>query len=264
VFVSALFVYPVKGCRGIALERAHVEARGVRHDRRWTLVDEEGTTVTQRTHPRLALVDVALDGDALVLSSRDAGAPALRLPLAPDGRRRSVTVWNDTVEAIDAGDEAARWATELLGVPASIAHMPDDVRRQVKPAYSRPGDVVGFADAFPLLLATTASLADLNARMERPLPMDRFRPNVVVDGSEAWAEDAWTLVRVGGLSVRVVKPCDRCVVTTTDQRTGERGVEPLRTLATFRRRDHDVLFAVNAIPAAEGEVAVGDRVTVPG
>lgn len=263
-YVSALFVYPVKGCRGIPLSRAHVEARGLRHDRRWAIVDAGGTTLTQRNHPRLALVDVAVEGDALVLSSADAGAPALRLPLAPDGRRRSVTVWSDTVEAIDAGDRAARWATELLGVTASIVHMPDDVRRQVKPAYSRPGDIVGFADAFPLLLASSASLADLNARMERPLPMNRFRPNVVVDGCTPWEEDGWTHVRIGDLPVRVPKPCDRCVVTTTDQRTGERGVEPLRTLATFRKRGNDVLFAVNAVPDAAGEIAVGDGFTAPG
>jgi uncharacterized protein YcbX len=201
-----------------------------------------------------------------VLSSGAADAyPLLRLPLAPDGgRRRSVAIWRDTVDALDAGDEAARWATELLGTPASIVFMPDDVRRAVNPKYAREGDIVGFADAFPLLLATTASLADLNARMERPLPMDRFRPNVVVDGCGAWDEDAWTRVRIGALPVRVLKPCDRCVVTTTDQRTGERGVEPLRTLATFRRRDNDVLFAVNGVPDAEGEIAVGDPFTVEG
>jgi uncharacterized protein YcbX len=262
-FVSALHVYPVKACRGIALARAHVEARGVRHDRRWAIVDETGTTVTQRTQPRLALVDVAIAGDALVLSSSAAGAPELRLPLAPDGgRRRSVTVWRDTVSALDTGEEAARWATELLGVPASIVFMPDDVERAVNPKYGQAGDIVGFADAYPLLLATTASLADLNARMERPLPMDRFRPNVVVDGCTAWAEDAWTRVQIGDLPVRVVKPCARCVVTTIDQRTAERGVEPLRALAAYRSRDNDILFAVNAVPDADGDVAVGDRVTM--
>jgi uncharacterized protein YcbX len=258
-FVSGLFVYPVKGCRGIPLGRARLEARGLRHDRRWAIVDETGTTLTQRNHPRLALVDVAIEDASLVLSPRDAGAPALRLPMAPSGPRRSVTVWHDTVDAIDAGEEAARWATQLLGISASVVHMPDDVRRAAKPAYARPDDIVGFADAFPLLLATTASLADLNARMERPLPMDRFRPNVVVDGCAPWAEDAWTRVRIGDLPVRVVKPCDRCVVTTTDQQTGERGVEPLRTLATFRKRGNDVFFAVNGVPDAEGDVAVGDR-----
>jgi uncharacterized protein YcbX len=263
-FVSALYVYPVKACRGIALTRARIEARGVRHDRRWAIVDESGTTLTQRTHPVLALVDVAIAGDTLVLASSAAGAPALRLPLSPEGgRRRRVTVWRDTVDALDVGDEAGGWVTQLLGVPASIVFMPDDVERAVNPKYARAGDIVGFADAYPLLLATTASLADLNARMEHPLPMDRFRPNVVVDGSAAWAEDAWTRLQLGALPVRVAKPCERCVVTTTDQRTGERGVEPLRTLATFRRRDNDVLFAVNGVPDAHGDVAIGDPVTVP-
>jgi uncharacterized protein YcbX len=261
--VEALHVYPVKGSRGIALARAQVEARGIRHDRRWMFVGEDGVFLSQRTVHELALVDVAIEGDALVLAAPAKDMPPLRLPLRPrEGARRSVTVWSDTVEAIDGGPAAAAWATALVGAPASLVHMPDGTRRAVKPAYARPGDVVGFADAFPLLLATTASLDDLNARMERPLPMNRFRPNVVLGGCMAWEEDRWTRVRVGALELRVPKACDRCVVTTVDQATAERGVEPLRTMASFRRRDDAVWFAVNAIPDGPGEIAVGDALTV--
>ena len=261
--VEALHVYPVKGCRGIALARAQVEPRGIRHDRRWMFVDEAGGFLTQRTVHELALVDVAIEGEALALAAPARGMGPLRLPLRPEGgARRSVGIWRDTVDAIDGGPEAAAWASALVGVPASLVHMPDDVRRPVKPAYARPDDVVGFADAFPLLLATTASLDDLNARLDRALPMNRFRPNVVVGGCVAWEEDGWTRVRVGALELRVPKACDRCVVTTVDQATGERGVEPLRTMATFRRRDDAVWFAVNAIPDGPGEIAVGDALTV--
>ena len=257
--VSALFVYPVKSCRGIAVDRAEVEARGLRRDRRWLVVDASRRFVSQREEPRLATVDVAVDeeGEALVLSA--SGRGEVRLALSPgEGPRIRVQVWRDEVEAVHAGDEGARWMSELLGSPASIVFMPDDAARPVRPDFAQPGDHVSFADAFPLLVATTASLGDLNARLDRPLPMNRFRPNVVVDGCEPWEEDGWRRAQVGGVPLRVPKGCDRCVVTTTDQGTGERGVEPLRTLATFRERDRKVYFGVNGIPEARGTVAVGD------
>lgn len=260
--VSALRVYPVKSCKGIALERSAVEARGLRHDRRWMIVDAEGAFVTQRTAPRLALVAVRLEEGALVLGAP--GLAELRVPLEePAGApRRRVQVWHDTVDAVDCGAEAARWVSAWLAFPASLVFMPDDVRRPVKPAYATPADIVGFADAFPILIASTSSLDDLNDRMDRPLPMDRFRPNIVVTGCPPWAEDGWKRVRIGEVAVRVPKPCDRCVVTTTDQETAQRGLEPLRALARFRRRGNDVLFAQNAVPDASGTVAVGDPVTV--
>jgi uncharacterized protein len=262
--VRALFVYPVKSCRGIALDRAEVEVRGLRHDRRWMIVDEAGTFVTQRTVPRLTQIEVAIDGAraALVLSAP--GHPALRLALAPhEGASVPVRVWRDEVEALHAGEEAARWVSAFLRAPASIVFMPDAVERPVRPDFARAGDHVSFADAFPLLVTTTDSLDDLNARLDRPLPMDRFRPNVVVGGCPAWEEDDWRRARIGAVPLRLPKGCDRCVVTTTDQLTGERGVEPLRTMAMFRKwTDSKVYFGVNAVPDAPGRIAVGDRVTV--
>ena len=261
--VSALFVYPVKSCRGIAVDRAEVEAQGLRHDRRWLIVDEARKHVTQREEPRLARVDVAIDeeGGALVLSAPGHGA--LHLPLAPaEGATTRVQVWRDEVDALCGGDEASRWVSAFLGARASLVFMPDDVVRPVRPDFAKAGDRVSFADAFPLLVVTAPSLDDLNARLDRPLPMDRFRPNVVVDGCPPWAEDRWRRARVGPVPLRLPKPCDRCVVTTTDQRTGERGIEPLRTLATFRQIEGKVYFGVNAAPDALGWIAVGDRVTV--
>lgn len=260
--VSALHVYPVKSCAGIALERSAVEARGLRDDRRWMIVDEQHTFITQRTEPRLALVAVAFHGDELVLRAGD--LDELRVPVQPPtgAPRRRVQVWRDEVEAIDCGSVAAHWLSRWLGSAVSLVFMPDDVRRAVKPQYSLPSDIVSFADGFPLLIASTSSLDDLNARMDAPVPMDRFRPNIVVSGCEPWAEDGWRRIRVGNLEVRVAKACERCVVTTTNQRTAQRGVEPLRTLARFRRRENDVLFAQNGVPDAPGSIAVGDAVTV--
>ena len=263
VVVSALFVYPVKGCRGIALDRAEVEVRGIRHDRRWLIVDEARRFVSQREEPRLALVDVAVDQERESLTVSAPGAGRLELALAPRGGQRvKVQIWRDEVDGLDAGQEAARWVSGLLGAPASIVFMPDATVRPVRPDFAQEGDHVSFADAFPVLVATTASLRDLNARLDRPLPMDRFRPNVVVDGCAPWEEDAWQRARLGQVTVRTPKGCDRCVVTTIDQRTAETGVEPLRTLATFRKRDGKVYFGVNAIPDARGTMAVGDAVTV--
>ena len=255
-------MYPVKGCRAVALERAQVRERGLAHDRRWMFVDEVDLFVTQRTEPRLASVEVALDDTARTLRLSVEGRDPLELPLEPRaGRTRRVRVWDDDVEVVDGGPAAARWATALLGASTSLVFMPEDTRRAVSATYGRGGDIVSFADAFPLLLTTTASLDDLNSRLTRPLPMDRFRPNVVVDGCSPWAEDAWSHLTVGRLGVRIVKGCDRCVVTTTDQRTGERGVEPLRALAKFRERAHKVYFGMNGIPDGPGMIAIGDPVT---
>jgi uncharacterized protein len=261
--VGALFVYPVKSCRGIALDRAQVEPRGLRHDRRWMIVDGEGMMVTQRTQPTLAQVEVVVDEEQAALVLHAPGPGTLRLALAPrDGTAARVRIWSSEVEALDTGEEASRWASGLLGAPASVVFMPDQARRGINADYGRVGDVVSFADGFPMLVTSTASLDDLNARLDRPVPMNRFRPNLVVDGSSAWAEDQWKSARVGEVPVRLPKACDRCVITTTDQVTGERGVEPLRTLATFRKTGKKVYFGINAIPDAVGSIAVGDPFTV--
>jgi hypothetical protein len=264
--VEALFFYPVKSCRGLALDRATVEPRGIRHDRRWMIVDAEGAFLTQRAEPGLARIAVAVAEDGLVLSAEGRGAVRVPFVTEAGGPRRRVQVWKDAVDAVDCGEDAAGWLGGVLGFRASLVFMPDDVVRPVKPGYARETDRVGFADGFPLLLASTASLDDLNARITArgapPVPMDRFRPNVVVRGCAPWAEDDWKRVTVGDLPVRVVKPCDRCAITTTDQRTGERGVEPLRTLATFREREDKVYFAQNGVPDGAGSIAVGDRFTV--
>jgi uncharacterized protein YcbX len=272
--VSALRVYPVKSCRGLALDGCAVERRGLRHDRRWMLVDDQGTFVTQRTFPTLAQVEVALaeqgaqagvlprDADALLL--RAPGVPGLRVSAIPSegAARRRVTVWRDQVDAVDCGPEAAAWFSAWLRTHVALVFMPDAALRPVNPKYALADDIVGFADGYPLLVASSSSLDDLNARMGAPLPMDRFRPNIVISGTAAWTEDTWRRIRIGDLTIRITKPCSRCVVTTTDQETAERGAEPMRTLARFRRVDNEVMFAQNAVPDGPGVISVGDPVTV--
>jgi uncharacterized protein YcbX len=260
--VASLHVYPVKSCRGTSLTSARVGQRGIEHDRRWMIVDEAGTFITQRDVPRLARVDVQVGVESLELAAEGHGS--VRVAVAPprDATRRLVRVWKAQVDAVDCGSEVAGWLSEWIGKRASLVFLPDDSVRPVAHDKALPGDHVGFADGFPVLVTTAASLDDLNARLADPVPMDRFRPNVVVAGGTAWEEDSWQRVRVGPVPLRVVKPCERCVVTTTDQRTGEGGVEPLRTLATFRRRDAAVLFGQNCIPDDVGTVRLGDPLEV--
>jgi hypothetical protein len=222
------------------------------------VVNADGGMLSQRTHPRLALIRPAI-GDG-TLRVETPGMPALELPLAPaPAVTMPVTVWDDTCTAVWTGERAARWFSEVLETDCSLAFMPDGTVRPANPAYAPPGHRVSFADAFPFLLISEASLADLNGRMATPLPMNRFRPNLVIAGAPAFGEDGLTTFRIGSLGFRVVKPCDRCVVTTTDQATLERGQEPLRTLATYRRIDGKVYFGQNVVHQGAGRLAVGDR-----
>jgi len=262
--LSSIHVYPLKSASGIAPNEADVERRGLAGDRRWMLVDGDGTFLSQRSHPRLALIGVKRTDEGLRLTAPDQESIDVVQPGA-SVERRTVTVWGDAVEAALASDAAHAWCAAFLETDVRLVYMPEASRRAVDAEYAtRDDDVVSFADGYPLLLTTTASLADLNDRLDAPLPMDRFRPNVVVDGTAAWAEDAWRRIRIGAVTFRAVKPCGRCAVTTTDQQTAARGKEPLKTLATFRRGADTgmVYFGWNLIPEAPGRLRVGDAVDV--
>ena len=259
--LSALRIYPIKSCGGIAVEGWEVDERGLRHDRRWMLVDETGCFMSQRELPRMALIKVRIESDGLVVDAP--GMSSLDVPFqVPDGKPLLVRVWDDLVESQTVGDDADRWFGEFLGVSCKLVYMPDESVRPVDPAHGEPGDRVGLADGFPFLLISEASLADLNARLEHPLPMNRFRPSLVLRGCEPFAEDGWSLVRIGQLTFRVVKPCARCAITTVDQETAARGKEPLRTLAWFRRARNKVLFGQNLIHDERGTLRIGDPVQI--
>lgn len=245
--LSAIYVYPIKSTRAVALESAEVVERGLRHDRRFMVVSDMGLMLTQRAMPELAKIAATID-DGLTIRYESS---TVRVPLVPTGPRRRATVWNDDVDAIDVPG-AHELLSDALGVPAHLVYMPDDAHRRHK------GASVSFQDAYPLLLTNEASLADLNARMAAPLPMDRFRPNLVVRGAPAWAEDNWDHVRIGEVELDVPKPCERCAVTTIDQQTAEKGREPLATLARFRLRDGKVWFGENLVHKNFGTLRVGD------
>lgn len=261
IVLSEISVYPIKACGAVSQTRWELEPRGLRLDRRWMVVDTAGVFMTQRDYPRLTLVSVRLHTEHLTLNAP--GMEPLDVPLAPPGGRHlPVVIWDDGVEAADAGEDAAGWFSEYLETACRLVGMTDRSVRPVNPEYAVNHDVVSFADGYPLLLISEASLADLNSRLESPISMKRFRPNLVVKGCEPFAEDTWKEIAIGDVHFHLVKPCARCTVPTVDLATGEKGVEPLRTLKTFRNVGNQVMFGQNLIHAANGTLAMGDEVRI--
>jgi uncharacterized protein YcbX len=260
--LASLHIYPLKSCAPLALDAAFVESRGIANDRRWLVTDADGRFVTGREEPRLTLIHALPDGDALHLSAP--GCDDLRLVATTNAARVRVRIWNSEVDAQPGGADADAWISRFLGRPARLFHMDDSCRRAVDPDHSRPGDIVSFADGFPLLLISQSALDDLNARLARPVPMLRFRPNVVVAGTAPHAEDEWKRVRIGDIEFDVVKRCIRCVFTTVDFERGafDPDGEPLRTLIGYRRTEKGVSFGQNLIPRGLGTLRVGDAVEV--
>jgi uncharacterized protein len=259
--ITELHIFPIKGAAGIALRRASLDTFGMTDDRRWMIIDERGVFVSQREHPELALLRVELLPDELVLRSARAGETRVPRSGGP-GPPLRVRVWGDAVNATDAGDAAANTVSAHLGIPARLVHMPDTSVRHIDPDFGRASDRISFADSFPLLLIAQESLDALNARLAEPIPILRFRPNIVVAGDTAHAEDEWRRVRLGAVACDVVKPCSRCATTTVDPATGTRGKEPLRTLLTYRAWNRKVWFGQNLIHSQLGDIAVDDPVEV--
>jgi uncharacterized protein YcbX len=262
--ISSLHVYPVKGLKGIDLAEARATERGLEHDRRWMVVDPQGEFFTQRTHPKMATIWTDLVPGALELSAPDAGSVQVPLEPPPASPMR-VRVWNSVVDAVPASREADWLLSEYLGVPCRLVYMPESTRRASNPEFAGDGErLVGFADGYAYLVANTASLGDLNARLQAKgharLPMNRFRPNIVVSGAAAYAEDGWRELELGSAKLRAAKPCGRCEVTTTDQSTGEvRGPEPLATLGTYRNSERfGLMFGLNMVCLDSGTLRVGD------
>jgi uncharacterized protein YcbX len=258
--VSALYYYPIKSCGAVQVETAEIDACGLRNDRRLLVIEPDGTFITQREQPRLALVNPAIQGDDLTISAPD--IEPLTVVLGNGGTPYQVRIFRDTCEAVDQGEAVAAWFSTYLKIPCRLVTMASHYRRPVNPNFAqRPEDQVAFADAFPFLLISEASLDDLNTRLHPPLPMNRFRPNIVITGCAPYAEDTWPWLRIGSVDFATAKACVRCIVTTTDQTTTERGDEPLKTLATYRKTDAGVIFGQNLIHLHRGTIRVGDVVT---
>lgn len=267
ITISEINIYPIKSLGGISLDEAVIEAKGLRHDRRWMLVDGNGKFFTQREFPKMAMLKVSLENDGLRVSDQD---KRLFIPFDENGGEEiEVEVWNSKLTAQTAKNEINEWFSDALQTTCRLVRMNQNSNRPVNPVYAvSQQDTVSFADGYPVLLIGKGSLNDLNQRLFDPLPMNRFRPNLVVKNSGAFAEDGWKKIKVGETVFHIVKPCERCVITTIDQDKGlSDGKEPLKTLSTFRlvKKDGDskILFGQNLIAETAGEtVKIGDKVEI--
>ncbi len=266
--ITQINIYPVKSLRGISLNAAKVEARGLQYDRRWMIVDPQGQFISQREVPEMTLLTTEITVDSLVISHATRSLPVLSVPLQPlkFAEPLVVKIWDDTCQALAVSAQADAWLSEMLQTPCRLVYMPDDSLRPTDPQYSQATDIVSFADGYPILIIGEASLEDLNQRLETPLPMNRFRPNLVFSGGAPYEEDTWKTFQIGNLSFRGVKPCGRCAITTINQENAERGSEPLKTLASYRLDGKRILFGMNVcwnvIASEETILKIGDTIMV--
>ena len=263
--LSYLATYPIKSCYRTEAELAEVEPWGLAGDRRWIIVDEQAKLITQREWPAMGRIRPRYSDSGLVLQA--AGTEPLEVPF-PSGDLAEVRHFHQWIAATSAGDAAAAWVSGVIERPARLFYLDDPTRRQVDPDFGNPDDRVSFADGYPLLLTNEASLRAVNDWLvedgDEPIAMTRFRPNVVVSGAQAWAEDDWIgrRIAIGDVTFRVPKSCERCVLTTIDPETGEKGRQPLRVLGKHRRIGGGLLFGVNLIPDARGKIAIGDEIAI--
>ena len=263
ITLSEIWVYPVKSLGGIRLTKAFTEERGLQYDRRWMIIDDENVFITQRVYQKMALIDVELLEEGLKIFLRADPQDFVLVPYEPvTALPVTVKVWDDTAEAVTVSNEADAWLSRQLELNLRLVMMPDSTERKADPRYARHDENVSFADGFPYLVISQASLDDLNSRLAEPIEMRRFRPNFVISGTEAFAEDQWKHITIGNLRFEIVKPCARCVLTTINPETAEKGAEPLKTLATYRRNGNKILFGQNVTAQDFGELNVGDPVII--
>lgn len=257
--ISELFIHPLKSAAAVSVDKASIDAFGFEHDRRWMLVDEKGDFLSQRQLPQMCLINATALPSGLRIT-----VPGLQSidVAAMKNTVRQVSVWGDVCNAQDCGDEAANYLSRFLQTTCRLVYFPDDEVRQVDLDYAKKGDITGFSDGFPLLVISQASLDDLNGRLSEPVTMNRFRPNIVVSGTDAFAEDSWECIKVGTITLRVVKPCSRCSIPSIDPSTGIRSAEPVNSLRTYRMRDSQVYFGQNVIADLTGCLEVGMEVEI--
>lgn len=263
--LDQISIYPIKSCSGINLQTSEVLDRGFPLDRRWLLVDQGGQFISQRTTPLLGQIRISLNGDQLLVNYPGKSPLNLNLNVQSNIRHKAM-IWKDKVDGLWVDQECDAWFSDVLGREVQLIHMNEKVHRPLTKD-SLPQDrsfEVSFADGYPYLLTSQASLDDLNSRLTNPVPMDRFRANLVVSGFEAFAEDSWKRISIGEVELMVVKPCARCQVTTIDQQTGTSSKEPLKTLATYRKQDGKVMFGMNLVALTTGTVNLNDPILIIG
>ncbi|MHC8406467.1 MOSC domain-containing protein [Pseudomonas sp. TMB3-21] len=263
--LSALYRYPLKSCKAEPLQQISLDKLGLDGDRRWMLVDEaSGRFLSQRVVGQMSQLSAVWNTEGgITLSAPGRSAIDIALPTA-DAELRGVTIFRDSLRVPDAGDAAGAWVSEFIGKPTRLVQIPLERARMTQAGYGNDDDQVAFADGFPLLLIGQGSLEDLSQKVGRPLEMLRFRPNLVIEGIEAFAEDGWKRIRIGDVEFRVVKPCSRCILTTVDPQTGERSAdrEPLLTLQKYRAQEDGAMFGQNLVNDGVGRLEVGMPVTI--
>ena len=264
LLLSEIYIYPVKSLAGFRLTEAKIEKRGLELDRRWMLVDNNGTFLTQRQLPELALFDVALAEKGLLISHRQNPANTLLVPYQYTGEKSMlVSVWDDISFAYLVGKEADNWFSRILNKAVKLVYMPDNAMRHTDATFDPNQNLVSFADGYPFLLIGQSSLDDLNGKLKNPVPMSRFRPNFVFTGGQPFEEDTWHRFKIGDTVFISTKPCARCVITTINQETAEKTDEPLRTLAIYRQEGNKIYFGQNLVSETFGStVEVGDKLEV--
>ncbi|WP_367772078.1 MOSC N-terminal beta barrel domain-containing protein [Flavobacterium sp. WC2421] len=267
--LSEIWIYPVKSLGGILLQESNVTHRGLEHDRRWMLVDEDGVFLSQRTTPELALFQTEIEGEFLIISHKENPTNKIKVPLNPspvEEKKENIktVLWEDAIDAYEVDKELSHWFSEILKYSVRLVYMPEESHRKVEPKYAISGnDINSFSDGFPFLIIGQSSLDDLNSRLKEAVPMKRFRPNFVFTGGQEYEEENWSEFTIGNFPFYGVKPCGRCVMVTVDPEKGiVAGKEPLLTLSKYKRVGNNVIFGQNLIAQQEGSVHVGSIIEV--
>jgi uncharacterized protein YcbX len=260
--ISDILIYPIKSLGGMRLSSAKILPKGLAHDRRWMLIDDKNNFMTQRVYPQMALFKLSLESGNFIIYYSD---QLIDLPFRMENKPISANIWNDNVEVYEVSQWHSDWFSKNLETNCKLVYFPENNSRPVDPGFSINDDQVSLADAYPLLIIGQASLDDLNLRLKSPFPMNRFRPNIVFTGGEPYEEDSWRNFRIGQNRFAAVKPCSRCAITTVNQDTGEKGTEPLATLAAYRMQNNKVYFGQNLVPLIslnQTEIAEGDEIVL--
>ncbi|MEK6782003.1 MAG: MOSC N-terminal beta barrel domain-containing protein [Bacteroidota bacterium] len=266
--ISEIWIYPIKSLAGIRLQKAIVKQKGLLYDRRWMLVDKDGRFLTQREHPEMALFRVTIDHETLIISRQQSNSgdlpDSIKLNLMQEvsGDTVKVKIWDDEVEAFEMEPGFSSWFSKYINIECRLVFFPEKNRRDVDPDYAIRNEQVSLADGYPFLIIGQSSLDELNRRLKNQVSMKRFRPNFVFMNGLPHEEDSWRNFTIGSIIFEGVKPCSRCVLTTVNPDTAERGDEPLKTLSAYRRKNGKINFGENLLARTDGEVSEGDVIEI--
>jgi uncharacterized protein len=261
--VSHLYIYPIKSLAGIAKETVEIANTGFKYDRRWMLIDENNIFLSQRTHPQMALLQPTETKEGIVVTHKNNPLQSINIPFYNEGKSTiQVTIWDDVCEAVEVSTLCSNWFSEMLQINCKLVYMPDETKRLVDKRYAANNEVTSFSDGYPILIIGQASLDTLNTKLDHPIPMNRFRPNIVFTGGHAHIEDEMESFTINDINFLGVKPCARCVMTTIDQQNIEKGKEPLKTLATYRTKNNKIYFGQNILQQQNGHITIGEDIHI--